>query len=125
MKDLTSQDITQLLGKIKSFLNISWQDTETDTEITDFINSSIRYLDETAGAELDYLLTPSREIKTSQADKIYNTMSYLGQDLLKNRVFYLREKALDDFESNYRTSLVALFNLGKIYKDKVIQNVEQ
>lgn len=124
MKDLTSQDLQTLLGKIKSFLNISWQDTETDTEITDFIYSSIRFLDETAGAELDYLLTPSTEVKTTQADKLFNTMSYLGQDLLKNRIFYLREKALDDFESNYRTSLVALFNYGKIYK-KVNENVEQ
>lgn len=124
MKDFTSQDIQQIIGKIKSFLSISWNDTETENELTDMVNSSIRFLDETAGVELDYLLKPSTEVKTTVADKIYNTMSYLGQDLLKNRVFYLREKALDDFESNYQRELVALFNYGKVFK-KVNQNANQ
>lgn len=104
MKDLTSQDLTTLLGKIKSFLNISWTDTETDNEITDFIYSSIRFIDETAGVELDYLLVPTSEVKTTVADKIYNSMSYLGQDLLKNRIFYLREKALDDLRATTKKS---------------------
>ncbi|MBQ0111924.1 MAG: hypothetical protein KBT03_02230 [Bacteroidales bacterium] len=121
MKDLTNTQY--LLGKIKSFLNISWQDTETDVELTDFIFSSIRFLDETAGVELDYELTPQNEVKTTPADSLYNSMSYLGQDLLKNRIFYLREKALDDFSKNYQSDLVKLFNLGKIYK--VNKNVEQ
>lgn len=126
MKDLTTQEFKRLLGKIKSFLNITWVDTDTDAELTDYINSSIREIDEIAGIELDYLLTPDKEEDDKVSEKLYNTMSYKGQDLLKNRVFYLREKALDDFKSNYQRELVALFNYGKIYKKKVSEeNVEQ
>lgn len=115
MKDLTSQELEQLKGKIKSFLNITWTDIETDNEITDFIFSSIREIDRTAGSELDYLLTPSTEVHSS-VKKLYNEMCYLGQDLLKNRVFYLREKALDDFKKNYLGDLNNLYILGKVYK---------
>ena len=118
MKDFTSQDINQLLGKIKSFLNISWNDTDTNSELTDFIYSSIKELDRTAGSELDYLLVPTSEQNSTEADKLYNEMCYLGQDLLKNRVFYLREKALDDFKKNYLSDLNNLYILGKIYKVK-------
>lgn len=125
MKDLTSQEFQQLLGKIKSFLNITWTDIPTDTEITDMIYSSISDLDERAGVELDYLLQPNAITGSTPAEKLYNRMSYLAQDLLKNRVFYMREKALDDFEPNYQRALNKLFLDGKIYKAKVRENASQ
>lgn len=119
MKDLTSQDTQTLIGKIKSFLGITWVDIDTDNEINDFILSSIRFIDDTAGVELDYLITPASETN----DLLFNTMSYLGQELLKNRVFYFREKALDDFKTNYKGELLTLFLDGKVMKDR--KNVEQ
>lgn len=117
MKDLTAQDKTKLLGKIKSFLSITWTDTDTDNEIWDMIVSSINRLDEIAGSELDYLITPESET----TDGLYNKMCYLGQELLKNRVFYQREKGLDDFEKNYRGEVVSLYTYGKVAKENANQ----
>ena len=83
MKDLTTENQEALLGKIKSFLNISWNDEETDDKLNDFIISSIIRLDDIAGTELDYI-NDVREY----GDKLYQSMCYLGRELLKNRVFY-------------------------------------
>lgn len=112
MKDLTNTEKQQLLGKIKSFLNITWEDQDTNTELMDMIYSGINRLDQIAGAELYYLITP----QTEGTDKTYNVMSYLAFDLLKNRVFYQREKALDDFEKNYSADILSLYTYGKVYK---------
>lgn len=120
MKDLTTTDKYALLGKIKSFLHITWEDDETDNEIWGDILTSINRIDEIAGADLDYLVSIGCHCKDeSKKVKIYNKMSYLGQDLLKNRVFYIREKGLDDFEKNYRSEVVSLYNYGRIYKSMV------
>lgn len=117
MKDLTPQEKTTLIGKIKSFCDITWSDTDTENDVWDMIVSSINRIDEIAGVELDYLISPESET----SDNLYNTMSYLGQELLKNRVFYLREKALDDFEKNYQGKITSLFLKGKVAKRNVIQ----
>ena len=127
MKDLTSQDLQQILGKIKSFLDITWDDADTESDVTDFIYSGINFLDTTAGAELDYLFVPSGTLEGStstNADVVYDTMCLQAQPLLKNYCFYCREKALDDFKSNYQKELVALYFLGKIYK-RLNEDVEQ
>ena len=39
---------------------------------------------------------------------------HLGHELLIARVFYAREKALDDFDSNFRGELLTLRNYGKV-----------
>ena len=114
MKDLTNSDKTILLGKIKSFLSITWDDENTDDKLFDFIVSSINRLDDICGSELDYV--SDVDSKNVKYDKSYLKLCYLGRDLLKNRVFYLNEKALDDFEENYKRELVALYLQGKIYK---------
>lgn len=117
MKDLTNSDKTLLLGKIKSFLSITWDDDDTDDKILDFIVSSINRLDDVCGVELDYISDTDDEEESY--DNNYLKLCYLGRDLLKNRVFYLNEKALDDFEENYKRELVALYLQGKIYKENL------
>lgn len=113
MKDLTGYDKTLLVGKIKSFLSITWDDNDTDNKILDFIVGSINRIDDICGVELDYLY------EKEDYSKQYLKLCYLGRDLLKNRVFYLNEKALDDFEENYRSELVALYLQGRIYKETI------
>lgn len=118
MKDLTDEQKNQLLGKIKSFLSITWDDEETDDKILDFIIGSINRIDDICGTELDYLNDATDESgETVAYPDNYLKMCYVGRELLKNRVFYLNEKALDDFESNYRSELTALYIQGRIYKD--------
>lgn len=118
MKDLTNIQKQELLGKIKSFLSITWVDTKTDTELTDYMLRSINRIDEVAGAELDYLATA----EDADEDPLYNKMSTLAQELLLNRVFYMKEKALDDFEANYNQELNSLYLMGRIRKS---QDAEQ
>lgn len=113
MKDLTIEDKETLLRKIKSFLGITWEDDETDEIIMPMIISSISYLDDVCGCELDYIHTSSSDFE----DKTYSSASLKAQELLFNRVFYMREKALDDFDKNYRSSLVGLNLLGRVIKD--------
>lgn len=112
MKDLTSK--TVLLNKIKSFLDITWTDTNTDNQLWDFALSSMNRLDEVAGIELDYLIDETN----TYTDELFIKLSYLGKDLLFNRVFYLRQKGLDDFEKNYRSELVSLYTMGKVYANQ-------
>lgn len=111
MKDLSTDNKESiLLGKVKSFLNISWEDTDTDTRLSDFIVSSINRLDDIAGVELDYV------DDVSNANSTYQKMCYLARELLLNRVFYMNEKGLDDFEDNYRSEVTSLYLLGTYYK---------
>ena len=122
MKDLTAAQKEQLLGKIKSFLNITWNIDSTEQEqLLDFIIGSIRRIDEIAGVELDYLNDSSNDEAYSND---YLSMCYLGRELLRNRVFYLNEKGLDDFETNYRGEVTALYLMGKVF-NKEPQNAEQ
>lgn len=116
MKDLTTLEEQSLLRKIKSFLSITWTDTDTDIELLGYIRSSIRRLDDVAGVDLDYLLDLSQPIGNEPQQEIYYSMCMLGQDLLLNRVFYMKEKGLDDFESNYQSELNSLFLYGNGYK---------
>ena len=110
MKDLTNESKVELLSKVKSFLDITWSDTHTDNEVWGYIVSSIRRLDDIAGCELDYLAD-----EDTDEDDVYLSMCFLGSDLLLNRCYYIREKALDDFEKNFQSELVSLFQIGRVY----------
>lgn len=119
MQDLTSNK-AQLLAEVKSFLNITWEDTDTDERIWQFILSSIRRIDEISGYELSYTdIEPSENDDQSEVDNLYLSMCYLAKDLLNARVYYLNEKALDDFEKNYQSELTSLFLLGKVYASEI------
>lgn len=114
MKDLTNTEKAELLSKIKSFLDITWTDTTTDNEVWDDIESSIFFIDETCGHELDYLADNS-----SSYSDAFKSLCKLGYSLLKNRVFYMREKSLDDFAKNYQGELTRIYFNGRIYESEL------
>lgn len=120
MKELTSNKL-QLLAEVKSFLNITWEDVDTDAKIWEFILSSIRRIDEISGYELTYTdIEPDSDgDDQSEVDNLYLAMCYLGKDLLNARVYYMNEKALDDFEMNYQSEITSLFLQGKVYASKI------
>ena len=113
MKDLTNEQKATLLSDVKSFLNITWDDDQTDREVWQMTVSAMRRIDDIAGDSLDYLADEDTE-----GDDLYLSMSFLGKDLLLNRVHYEREKALDDFESNYLNELTSLYLQGRAYAEE-------
>lgn len=72
-----------LLLEVKSFLNFTWVDQSREDRIILYIKSSIAYLEEVAGVEIDF------------------EKDFLAKDLLLNRVLYMDSMALDDFKNNY------------------------
>lgn len=80
---------TALLPMVKSHLAITWDDEDTDARVLGMIRSCAAYLDLKLGGPGDYI-TPG-----------------LAQDLLLERVRYMRDGALDVFESNYLSLLLA------------------
>lgn len=81
---------TNLLEEVKSFINFTWEDDAKERRIADYINSSMAYLQEVAGAEIDF------------------EEDYLAKDLLFNRVLYMDSSALDDFQKNYNGMMIEL-----------------
>ncbi len=77
----------KLLEEVKSFLNFTWTDEAKENRIKEFINSSLAYLNEVAGVEIDI------------------TTDYLARELFFNRVLYMDSNALDDFQKNYNGML--------------------
>ncbi|MBO7666860.1 MAG: hypothetical protein J6T26_00195 [Firmicutes bacterium] len=87
------QDVTaSLLHDVKVYLNITWSDPATDERVRGLIASGTVYLDDKAGGMMDY-----------EADGAART-------LLMDYVRYARDEALDVFENNYRSLILALQN---------------
>lgn len=82
--------MNNLLNEVKSFINFTWEDEAKEKRIQEYINSSIAYLNEVAGTEIDF------------------ETDYLARDLLFNRVLYMDSSALDDFQINYNGLLMEL-----------------
>lgn len=82
--------MNNLLNEVKSFINFTWDDEAKEKRIREYINSSIAYLNEVAGTEIDF------------------ETDYLARDLLFNRVLYMDSSALDDFQINYNGLLMEL-----------------
>ena len=114
MKDLSQTEKEKLIADVKSFLDITWADEDIDNELWRNIVDSIRYIDDVSGIELDYLAD-----ETTEGEKPYLSLCAYGKTLLKNRVFYIREKALDDFQKNYVSDLTRLYVSGRAYVTKV------
>lgn len=76
-------EIDKLLEEVKTYLNYTWEDANRDTQLIMYIKSSLDYLKEVAGYEIDF------------------DTDYLAKDLFLNRVLYMNSQALDDFQNNY------------------------
>lgn len=85
-----------LLKDVKAYLGITWTDEATDNRIRGFIASSIVYLDGKLGAAADY------------------TVDGAPRELLMERVRYARDSALDVFENNYLSLILAMQNDKKV-----------
>lgn len=87
---MTEEAFSNLLTEARNRLDITWEDPETDKKLSGFIHRGIDYLDDKAGAKLDY----------SQEGH--------HRALLFDYVRYSRADALDEFENNYLHDLLAL-----------------
>lgn len=81
-----------LLNDIKNYLDVTWQDTATDNKIRNLIALGIFYLNSKRGTPGDY-----------------EAPGYPRQ-LLFEYVRYSRDSALDVFEQNYRSLILAMQN---------------
>ena len=79
-----------LLNDVKNYLDISWEDENTDNKITGIIERGMKYLNKVAGGELDY----------SENDK--------PKELLLDYCRYVRSNALGEFQTNYLHELLSL-----------------
>lgn len=92
---MTRNDIPpELLADVENYINITWQDTDTDNKISNLIASASTYLDSKRGSSSDY------------------TADGLPRTLLFEYVRYARDSALDVFETNYRSMILAMQNEG-------------
>ena len=79
-----------LLADIKIYLDVTWNDDTTNSKLTGLISDGIAYLDDKLGEPGDYA-----------------SPGYPRQ-LLKEYVRYARDAALDVFENNYQSLLLAM-----------------
>lgn len=86
----------ELLDDVKNMLDITWSDPATDRKVSEYVAQGVRYLDGKAGEELDY---------TEPGD---------GRRLLFEYARYARDGALDVFETNYLSQILAMQNDRKV-----------
>lgn len=88
-----------LLNAAKNYLDITWQDADTDTKLTGILERGIAYLNRIAGVEQDY---------TAEGD---------AKALLFDYARYVRSNALDEFLTNYLSELLALQMYAEVPDD--------
>lgn len=75
---------------VKNYLDITWEDEDTDRKVAGFIASGMRYLEGKAGNTLDFSLPGD------------------ARTLLFEYSRYARDGAMDVFEVNYRHLILAM-----------------
>lgn len=81
-----------LLDDVKIYLDVTWEDEATKKKITGFILDGMAYLDNKLGDAGDYV-NPG-----------------YPRTLLKEYCRYARDAALDVFENNYQSMIIAMQN---------------
>jgi hypothetical protein len=79
-----------LLDDIKRYLHITWQDADTDNNLTGMINRGMARLQDIAGAPLDF------------------SVEDLPRSLLFDYCRYANSHALEMFERNFQSELLTL-----------------
>lgn len=79
-----------LLGDVRIYLDITWEDESTDKKLKGIINRGIKYIDKIAGVECNYIVD----------DK--------SKELLLDYCRYARSNALELFQKNYSHELLSL-----------------
>lgn len=94
----------ELLQAVRNYLDITWEDDTGDEKLSGIIARGIKYINNVAGAELDY----------SVEDR--------PRELLFDYCRYVRSNALEDFQENYLPELLSLqiFEEVKAYQETVV-----
>lgn len=79
-----------LLNDVKSYLHITWQDADTDKNLTGMISRGMKRLQDIAGATLDF------------------SVEDLPRTLLFDYCRYANSHALEMFEKNFISELMSL-----------------
>lgn len=85
-----------LLEDIKSYLHITWQDSDTEKNLTGMINRGMARVQEIAGVPLDF------------------TVEDLPRSLLFDYCRYANSHALEMFEKNFSGELMSLHIKGQV-----------
>lgn len=98
----------QLICELKAYVGITWNDSVTDYKFQNMVASSMVYLQEKLGEDTDF-----NEQTTAR-------------ELLFERVRYAWASALDVFENNYLSLILAMQNEKKVrdYVEKAKQAEE-
>lgn len=112
---LTDESVARLLSDVKTYLNITWDDENKDKQLKLFIKTSAKRLESIYGYSLSFDIDNPEKEEYADAEQI-------AYDVLLARVFYMNEKALDDFEDNYKGELLTLRNHGKVRKLAEVEN---
>lgn len=86
------QAASALLPQVKNYLNITWEDEATDEKIRGLMLSAMAYLDGKRGYPAEY------------------EKPGFAQTLMMEYVRYGRDGALDVFENNYQSMILAMRN---------------
>ena len=88
----------ELVEDVKAYLGITWRDDITDRRIGGLIGAGMAYIDSKYGGEADY------------------DSDGLPRSLLFEYVRYARDSALDVFENNYTSMLLAMRHERQVAK---------
>ena len=81
---------TDLIDSVKNYLDITWNDNQTDKKLSGIIARGIKYIDGVSGTENDY------------------TIDDKPKELLLEYCRYVRSNALPEFQNNYLSELLTL-----------------
>lgn len=88
--------VATLLDDLKNYLDITWEDSQTDLKLGGMIERGKKYLNKVAGKELDF----------DVEDK--------PKELLFDYCRYVRSNALEMFQQNYLHELLSLQNESEV-----------
>lgn len=88
----------ELLDAVKNYINVTWSDEATDKNIGGLIASGMVYLRSKLGADEGFL------------------EDGIPRSLLFDYVRYMRDGALDIFESNYRSLIITAINERRVQR---------
>lgn len=95
-----------LLPALKNYLNITWDDTNTDNKVWEMAQSGMVYINSKAGQDCDFV-NPGR-----------------ARTLLLEYVRYMRSDSLECFESNYLDLILDLQNFMAVQQYEQSQTTD-
>ena len=96
----------ELVEDVKVYLGITWNDDVTDRRIVGHIGAGMAYIDGKYGGEADY------------------DSDGLPRSLLFEYVRYARDSALDVFENNYTSMILAMQHERRVHQSEELQTTE-